>query len=31
MSIVIPNELLTATGMTESEMKQEIAVMLFQK
>ncbi len=31
MSIVIPNELLTATRMTEAEMKQEIAVMLFQK
>ncbi len=31
MSIVIPNEVLTATRMTEGEMKQEIAVMLFQK
>ncbi|MGJ5632272.1 UPF0175 family protein [Nostoc sp. CALU 1950] len=31
MVIVIPNEILTATGMTEGEMKQEIAVMLFQK
>jgi predicted HTH domain antitoxin len=31
MSIVIPNELLTATRMTEAEMKQEIAIMLFQK
>lgn len=31
MSIVITNELLTATRMTEAEMKQEIAVMLFQK
>lgn len=31
MTIVIPNEILTATRMTEGEMKQEIAVMLFQK
>ena len=31
MSIVIPDEILTATRMTEAEMKQEIAVMLFQK
>jgi predicted HTH domain antitoxin len=31
MSVVIPNEILTATRMTEGEMKQEIAVMLFQK
>lgn len=31
MSINIPDEILSATRMTESEMKQEIAVMLFQK
>jgi predicted HTH domain antitoxin len=31
MSITIPNEILAATRMTEAEMKQEIAVMLFQK
>ncbi|MEH2052284.1 UPF0175 family protein [Nostoc sp.] len=31
MNVVIPNEILTATRMTEGEMKQEIAVMLFQK
>ncbi|NES25771.1 MAG: UPF0175 family protein [Symploca sp. SIO3E6] len=31
MSIVISNEILAATRMTEAEMKQEIAVMLFQK
>ncbi|MEH1787143.1 UPF0175 family protein [Nostoc sp.] len=31
MNIVIPNEILAATHMTESELKQEIAVMLFQK
>lgn len=31
MSIVIPDEILTATRMTEIEMKQEIAVMLFQR
>lgn len=31
MSIVIPNELLRTTRMTEAEMKLEIAVMLFQK
>ena len=31
MSINIPDELLSATRMSESEMKQEIAVMLFQK
>ncbi|MEH1765682.1 hypothetical protein [Nostoc sp.] len=29
MNVVIPNEVLTATRMTEGEMKQEIAVMLF--
>jgi predicted HTH domain antitoxin len=31
MSIIIPDEILTATRMTESELKQEIAVLLFQK
>ncbi|NET46032.1 UPF0175 family protein [Okeania sp. SIO2B3] len=31
MSIIISDEILVATRMTESEMKQEIAVMLFQK
>ena len=31
MSITISDELLTATRMNEGEMKQEIAVLLFQK
>lgn len=31
MSIVVSDEILTATRMTEAEMRQEIAVMLFQK
>lgn len=31
MSVVVPEEILTATRMTEAEMRQEIAVMLFQK
>jgi len=31
MSIVISNEILAATRMTETEMRQEIALMLFQK
>ncbi len=31
MSIVISDELLVAARMTEAEMKQEIAVLLFQK
>ncbi|GAA6619861.1 UPF0175 family protein [Scytonema sp. NUACC26] len=31
MSIIIPDEILTTTRMTEAEMRQEIAVMLFQK
>ena len=31
MSIVIPDEILATTRLTEAEMKQEIAVMLFQK
>lgn len=31
MSVVIPDEILATTRLTETEMKQEIAVMLFQK
>ncbi len=31
MSFIVSDEILTATGMTETEMKLEIAVMLFQK
>ncbi|MEA5419977.1 UPF0175 family protein [Spirulina sp. CCNP1310] len=31
MSIVISNEMLTATRMSEAEMRQEIAVMLFDR
>lgn len=31
MSIVVSDELLAATRMSEAEMRQEIAVMLFQK
>ncbi|HEY9695247.1 MAG TPA: UPF0175 family protein [Oculatellaceae cyanobacterium] len=31
MSITIPDEVLASTRMTETEMKQEIAIMLFQK
>ncbi|MBC6420245.1 MAG: UPF0175 family protein, partial [Hormoscilla sp. SP12CHS1] len=31
MSFIIPDEILYATKMTEAELKQEIAVMLFQK
>jgi len=31
MSVVIPDEILTITRMTEAEMHQEIAVMLFQR
>ncbi|MBW4618077.1 MAG: UPF0175 family protein [Cyanosarcina radialis HA8281-LM2] len=31
MSVIVPDEVLTATRMTEAEMRQEIAVMLFQK
>lgn len=31
MSVIIPDEILYATKMTEAELKQEIAVMLFQK
>ena len=31
MTVVVPDEILTATRMTEAEMRQEIAVMLFQQ
>jgi predicted HTH domain antitoxin len=31
MSITITDEILAATRMTETEMRQEIAIMLFQK
>jgi len=31
MSVVVPDEILTTTRMTEAEMRQEIAVMLFEK
>ncbi|MGA9995514.1 MAG: UPF0175 family protein [Pyrinomonadaceae bacterium] len=31
MSVVIPDDILSATGMTEPELMQEIAVLLFQK
>jgi predicted HTH domain antitoxin len=31
MSIVIPDEILHATGMSEAELMQEIAILLFQK
>ncbi|MFZ9738757.1 MAG: UPF0175 family protein [Prochlorotrichaceae cyanobacterium] len=31
MTVVISNEILLSSRMTEAEMKQEIAVMLFQK
>lgn len=31
MSIVISDDLLAATRMTETEMRQEIAILLFQK
>ena len=31
MSLVIPDEILQATRMSEAELKQEIAVLLFQK
>ena len=31
MSVVIPDEILHATRMSEAELKQEIAVLLFQK
>lgn len=31
MSVVIPDEILNATRMTEAEMLQEIAILLFQQ
>ena len=31
MSLIIPDEILQATGMSEAELRQEIAVLLFQK
>ena len=31
MSLVIPEEILTTTRMSEAEMRKEIAIMLFQK
>jgi hypothetical protein len=31
MSLIIPDEILQATGMSEPELRQEIAVLLFQK
>ena len=31
MSVIVPDEILTATRMSEAEMRQEIAVMLFEK
>ena len=31
MSVIVPDEILTATRMSEAEMLQEIAVMLFQR
>ena len=31
MGIVVPDEILAATRMTEAEMRQEIALMLLQK
>lgn len=31
MSVIIPNDILQATRMTEDELRQEIAVLLFQK
>lgn len=31
MSVIVPDEILTATRMIEAEMRQEIAVMLFQR
>ena len=31
MSVIVPDAVLTATCMTEAEMPQEIAVMLFQQ
>ncbi|MGA9380572.1 MAG: UPF0175 family protein, partial [Phormidium sp.] len=31
MSVIIPDEILQATRMSEEELKQEIAILLFQK
>ncbi|AFY59470.1 UPF0175 family protein [Synechococcus sp. PCC 6312] len=31
MSVIVSDQVLAATGMTEAEMRQEIAVMLFQQ
>jgi predicted HTH domain antitoxin len=31
MSLIIPDEILQATGMSETELRQEIAILLFQK
>ena len=31
MSVIIPDDILQATGMTEEELRQEVAVLLFQK
>lgn len=31
MSIIIPDDIFQATRMTENELRQEIAVLLFQK
>ena len=31
MSVIIPDEILQATRMSETELKQEIAILLFQK
>lgn len=31
MGLIIPEDILQATGMSESELKKEIAVLLFQK
>lgn len=31
MSVVVPDDILIATRMSETEMRQEIAVMLFQR
>jgi len=31
MSLMIPDEILHATGMSETELRQEIAILLFQR
>ena len=31
MSLTIPDDIVHATGMTEAELKQEMAILLFQK